>query len=453
METLLHMSHTELKRIEVMQKLIEKRISQVMAANLLQISVRQVKRLLRQYKQCGASGLISKRRGKPSNHKLPDNIKELSMALIREHYHDFGPTFAQEKLLEKHNIRVSVSTLRTWMVEEKIWLTRDQQRKKAYQPRYRRSCVGELIQIDGSDHDWFEGRGPKCTLLVYIDDATSRLMQLRFVPEESTFTYFDATKAYILQHGKPIAFYSDKYSVFRINAKDAKGGDGITQFGRALTDLNIDIINANTCQAKGRVERANQTLQDRLIKELRLNGISNMKDANDFMPQFIPDYNHRFGKDPLSNNDVHRSLQEHEHSNIDNIFCWQEDRTLTKNLTLQYNKVLFLIQDTIQTRKLAGKRVTVYDYHDGHIKIFYDGQELPYRFFDKLQRINPNAIVDNKRLGHVLTYIKEKQDQRDEEQRSKSCPRRYNEISISKDLDVGNSLITQNTASQLSLAL
>lgn len=260
-------------------------------------------------------------------------------------------------------------------------------------------------------------------------------MEIRFVREESTFTYFETTKAYILKHGKPIAFYSDKYSVFRVNAKDAKGGDGITQFGRALTDLNIDIINAHTPQAKGRVERANQTLQDRLIKELRLNGISNIEDANTFAPQFMEDYNCHFGKTPLSENDVHRSLQDHERENLDNIFCWQENRTLSNNLTLQYNKVLFLIQDTSQTRKLGGKRVTVYDYYDGRIKIFYEDQELLYRFFDELQRVDPNAIVENKRLGHILAHIKEKQDQRDE-QRSKSCPRKNNEINLPRHLDV-----------------
>lgn len=439
------MSQKELKRVEIMQKLVEKRMTQAAAADSLQISIRQVKRLLANYRQTGASGLISVRRGKSSNHKLPDNIKELSIALISEHYHDFGPTFAQEKLVEKHDLRVSINTLRKWMIESGIWIPRDQRRNKVHQPRYRRSCTGELIQIDGSDHDWFEGRGPRCTLLVYIDDATSKLMEIRFVSEESTFTYFETTKSYILKHGKPVAFYSDKYSVFRVNAKDAKGGDGITQFGRALTDLNIDIINAHTPQAKGRVERANKTLQDRLVKELRLQDISNMEDANAFAPEFMKDYNRRFGKIPLSENDVHRPLQDHERENLDNIFCWQEDRTLSNNLTLQYNKVMFLIQDSPETRKLAGKRVTVYDYHDGRIKVFYGAQELPYRFFDKLQRVDPNAIVENKRLGAVLAHIKEKQDLRDE-QRSKSCPRRTSAMNLDDRFDIKYAL-RQGTSS------
>jgi len=177
-------------------------------------------------------------------------------------------------------------------------------------------------------------------------------------------------------HGKPVAFYSDKLSVFRVNAKEAKDGDKITQFGRALRELNIDIICANSCQAKGRVERANKTLQDRLVKELRLKNISTIKDANLFLPQFMQHYNNKFTKIPLSQYNAHRKLQAHE--NLYEVFCWQEGRTVSNNLTIQYNKVLYLIEDNIENRKLARKRVTVYDYPDNSIKIRYQGRELTY---------------------------------------------------------------------------
>ena len=185
--------------------------------------------------------------------------------LVREHYSDFGPTLAQEKLEELHDICVTTETLRQWMIRAGVWQTRKQRRKRIQQPRHRRDCYGELVQIDGSDHHWFEDRGPRCVLLVYIDDATGRLMELRMCVSESAFSYFEATRAYLMRHGKSVAFYSDKASVFRVNAKNNITGDRYTQFGRAMSDLNIDIICANTPAAKGRVERANQTLHYKRI--------------------------------------------------------------------------------------------------------------------------------------------------------------------------------------------
>ena len=201
--------------------------------------------------------------------------------LIRERYHDFGPTLAREKLIELHQITVGKETLRQWMTEAGIWTSRRERKQRIYQPRARRDCLGELVQIDGSHHWWFENRGPKCALLVYIDDATGKLLHLRFAPSENTFDYLQATKTYLEEWGKPIAFYSDKHGVFRsTHASEKDRTTGLTQFGRALYELNIDIICANTPQAKGRVERANRTLQDRLVKELRLRGISTLDDAN-----------------------------------------------------------------------------------------------------------------------------------------------------------------------------
>ena len=185
--------------------------------------------------------------------------------MIRERYWDFGPTLAAEKLREVHQITLGRETLRLWMIEAGIWADRKQRRNQVHQPRHRRECVGELVQIDGCEHWWFEDRGPQCTLLVFVDDATSRLMHLQFVESESTFAYFHAARAYLEAWGKPVAFYSDKHGVFRVNHPGALGGDGMTQFGRALHALNIDIICANSSPAKGRVERAHKTLQDRLV--------------------------------------------------------------------------------------------------------------------------------------------------------------------------------------------
>jgi hypothetical protein len=209
------------------------------------------------------------------------------MALIRERYWDFGPTpvqargrlLAAEKLREEHDITLGRETLRLWLIEAGIWADRKQRRQQVHQPRHRRECIGGLVQVDGGEHWWFEDRGRQCTLLVFVDDATSRLMHLQFVESESTFAYFHAVHAYLEAWGKPVAFYSDKHGVFRVNHPGAVGGDGMTQFGRALHALNIDIICANSSPAKGRVERAHKTLQDRLVKELRLAGVSGLAEG------------------------------------------------------------------------------------------------------------------------------------------------------------------------------
>ncbi|SEM22021.1 Integrase core domain-containing protein [Bosea lupini] len=264
--------------------------------------------------------------------------------LIKANYLDFGPTLAAEKLAERHGLRLGVETVRRWMIADGIWRDRRERLKPVHQPRYRRDCVGELIQIDGSQHWWFEDRGPQCTLLVFIDDATSRLMHLQFVTAESTFDYFAATRSYLQRYGKPVAFYSDKHATFRVNKVGATGGNGMTQFGRALDQLNIDIICANVPQAKGRVERANGTLQDRLVKELRLAGISSLEAGNAFLPGFMEDFNRRFAKEPFNDKDLHRPLATDD--DIDEAFAWKEERTVSQNLTLQYDKMLFILEPT-----------------------------------------------------------------------------------------------------------
>jgi hypothetical protein len=261
-----------------------------------------------------------------SNNRIDPALRDFAVTLVQENYLDFGPTFAAEKLHEDHGLKVSRETLRKWMQDAGIWLSR-KQRRTFHQPRLRRECYGELIQIDGSDHHWFEDRGPPCTLLVFIDDATSTLMHLEFVKSESTFSYFGALERYLIKHGRPVAFYSDKHTVFRVANQAAKSGHGMTQFGRALNELNIEILCANTSQAKGRVERANRTLQDRLVKELRLAGIADMDAANAFLPGFTERYNSKFAKPPLRDNDLHRALNV-EPDRLRDILCWRPSRQI-----------------------------------------------------------------------------------------------------------------------------
>ena len=264
METQLHMSTKELSRGEVMQRLLDRRMSQQEAATILQLSTRQVKRVLRLYRQDRAAGLISKQRGRTSNNRLSEAVKHQALNLLKSKYRGFGPTLAHEKLVEKEHLTISAESVRQLMLAEDLWKARKLKKVVTHQLRERRACLGELVQIDGSPHDWFEGRAAPCVLLVFIDDATGKLVQLQFVDSESFFSYSQAAADYFRRCGKPVAFYSDKHGVFRVNQRSAGTGDALTQFGRAMHELDIQIICANTPQAKGRVERANQTLQDRL---------------------------------------------------------------------------------------------------------------------------------------------------------------------------------------------
>jgi transposase len=400
------MSKRELNRIDVLARLESGRLTPAAASELLQIGERQMYRMRRRFREGGPAGIADRRRGRPSNNRLPDGLRNQVVALVREHYGDFGPTLAAEKLAERHDLRVSRETLRTWMIQAGIWLPRAQ-RKRFHQPRHRREHLGELIQIDGCEHRWFEDRGPPCTLLVFVDDATSRLMALGFVPSESAFAYFEVLQRYLETHGKPVAFYSDKHSIFRVN-KEAAGGDGITQFGRALAELNIEIICANSSQAKGRVERAHATLQDRLVKELRLAGISDLEAANAFLPSFIESYNSRFARAPAHDRDLHRPLA--GMSELGDILCWRETRQVSRQLVVNYNRMKFTLHPCEITARLVGQLVEVYDFPDGRLEIRWKGLPLAYGVFDKLQRVSHAAIVENKRLGEVLAWIKERQD-------------------------------------------
>jgi transposase len=415
------MSKRELNRLDVLARLDSDRLTVLAAAGLMNVTPRQTYRLLSRYREGGASAIANQRRGRPSNNRLSDEVRDHAIALVRQFYPDFGPTLAAEKLEERHDLKISRETLRNWMRRAGIWVSRAE-RKRIQQPRYRREHVGELVQIDGSEHRWFEDRGAPCTLLVFVDDATSRLMELRFVASESTFAYFAAVKAYLGRHGKPVAFYSDKHSIFRVSNEDAVSGNGMTQFGRALSELNIEILCANTSQAKGRVERAHSTLQDRLVKELRLAGISTLDEANAFLPGFIAHYNGRFGKPPARDRDLHRVIDPRQ--DLDQILCWREQRTVSHQLVLNYNQMKLTLKAEGLATRLRGKMVEIYDYPDGRLEVRWKGRSLPYAAFDKLQRVSHAAIVENKRLGEVLAWIKEQQDNQPRYSRLPEGPRR-----------------------------
>ena len=296
------------------------------------------------------------------------------------------------------------------MIADGLWRDRKQRRSASISPGHRRDCVGELVQIDGSEHWWFEDRGPQCTLLVFVDDATSRLMHLQFVESESTFAYFHATRAYLEAWGKPVAFYSDKHGVFRVNHAGALGGDGMTQFGRALHALNIDIICANSSQAKGRVERATRPCRIGWSRSCGWPVRPPWPRATPCSRLLSPTTTRALPSRPPNNKDLHRPL--HAGDGLEDAFAWKEERTLSRALTLQYDKVIFILEPSDQAKAAIGKRVTVVDYPDGRLAIRYKGVELAYRTFDKLRQVSQAAIVENKRLGAALAFIREQQIER-----------------------------------------
>lgn len=404
----IQMSDRELTRLRVMIDLADGRLTVAAAEALMGLGRRQIFRLRRAFATDGPSALASRRRGHPSNRRHGETFRRTVLGLVRERYPDFGPTLASEKLAERHDLKIGVETLRQWMIADGLWVDRHHRLPSPHQPRRRRECLGELVQIDGSEHAWFEDRAPKCTLLAFVDDATSRLMHLRFVASESAFDYFRSTRIYIETHGKPVAFYSDKHSIFRVNNKDTAGGDGMTQFSRALSALNIDIICANSPQAKGRIERAFGTLQDRLVKELRLAGISSVATANDWLPGFMADHNGRFARSPANPKDLHRKLTPQD--NLDEILAWREERMVTHNLTLHYDRMMIILDPTPFARQLARKKVEIVNYPDGRFAVQFNGTTLPFRTFDKIQTVDAGAIVENKRLGEVLALVKQQQE-------------------------------------------
>jgi len=389
------MTTKEADRLHHMKLILDKSLSQKSVATALGCSDRHVRRLLKNYKEKGEEGLISQRRGHPSNNRIHLSLQKQVMDLIRNHYNDFGPTFATEKLRRRHGIYLSTETIRNLMIREGIWKPKTKKKLYVHQRRPRRSRIGDLIQTDGSPHRWFEDRGPACCLLIFVDDATSRIMFAQFYSAESTESYIDSTKEYLGMYGRPTAFYTDKHSVFRVNRRHLEDGRNITQYARGLKRLEIDLICANSPQAKGRVERAFGVLQDRLVKELRLHHISSIEEGNGFLPGFLKDHNELFAKEPYCKEDAHRKvLQSHD---LERIFAREEKRKLTKNLTFQYENSLYQIKIKDPGYRLRGAQVTIVKERPEGIKIEYQGKELKYERWEEKTH-EQGRVIGNKEL-------------------------------------------------------
>ena len=387
------MSNKELTRKTEIERVLDQRITQKEAAKRLGISERQFKRILRRYRQEGAGGIVSRKRGKPSNRKTKAELWEA----VREFVTDplmkgFGPTLMAEKLEIRKGIRLSKETVRQIMMESGIWDAKTKKTKEPHPSRPRRNHRGELVQIDGSHHAWLEDRGPKATLLVFVDDATSEILAAEFVPEESFFSYGELCKRYFRQQGLPLSFYSDRFSVFRDNHKGNIAYEPVTQFQRALSVLDIQLICANSPQAKGRVERANQTLQDRLIKEMRLLGICNYEQANQYLPEFIVDYNRRFAVMPGSICDFHRPLDKIQ--DLDFLFSIHDFRIITKTLLIHYAGKVYQIVTNHPAYFYANQEVLITCAPTGIVSAWFDGNLLTLKEIEK--KLKQGVVVSTK---------------------------------------------------------
>jgi transposase len=374
-ERTITMSQKELKRASVLEKVLARGLTQEAAGEMLGICDRQVRRLIKRFKERGAKGIIHRSRGKPSNRATGDKAKERIIKIYRSSYWDFGPTLASEKLFERDNIKISDETLRNWLLKSGDWKKRRNCRKHR-KWRERKHNYGEMLQGDGSHHDWFEGRGPRCVMIAFIDDATGKAYA-RFYEYEGTKPVMDCFKRYIRQKGIPHSIYMDNHSTYKTQEKpsiedELKGIEPLSQFERAVKELEIRFMHAGSPQAKGRVERLFKTMQDRLIKEMRLSGVNSIKAGNEFLKKYLPEYNERFGVMAAGTTNMHRAIP--GDMDLDSILCIKEKRVVRNDFTVSYEKRLYQILN-----RTIAKKVTIEERISGRIVISYAGEELSHK--------------------------------------------------------------------------
>ena len=374
-EDIIMMTQGELKKLHIVKKTLDRTIAQVEAARILEITTRQVRRIAKRIRLQGDKGIIHNSRGRPSNRAWPKRIKDKALKLCREKYHDFGPTLASEKLFEIDKLKVNDETLRLWFIKDNIaYKSRKKRPHRSW--RKRKDCFGEMLQMDGSEHDWFEGRGEPCVFMGYIDDATGRPFG-KFYPYEGTLPAMDSFKCYIEKHGIPISLYLDKHSTYKVNHKrsiedELNDTDPLSQFARAAKELCVNLIHADSPQAKGRIERLFGTFQDRLIKEMRLKGINTIEEANGFLEGYLPVYAKRFGVVPAKDTNLHRPRP--KTVDLDRILCKKTEHALRNDFTVAHDKKLYQIENNIRAKK-----VIVEERMDGSMLILHRGAPLRFK--------------------------------------------------------------------------
>lgn len=382
------MSQKNIKRFDVLSRLLRKEMNGTRAADLLALSIRHIRRLKGLVDQGGAKALLHGNTGKQSNRRIPDNEQKKIISLLRKHYADFKPTFASEKLAERHKINRDPKTIRTIMINEGLWVPKKQKGPEDHRSwRQRKAAYGEMMQFDGSYHDWLEDRGPKLCLLLAIDDATSRVPHAFFDHDEGVFPVFSFWKQYIIANGKPLSIYLDKFSTYKSTKPTSEENHDIkTQFQRAMAELGVEPISAHSPQAKGRVERVFNTFQDRLVKELRLARISTIEDANRFLiEEFLPRFNKRFSVEPRLKENLHRFPSREERTKLDAIFSRKEERVIQNDFTFSFKKQWYQLHETQPVLVRKRERVIVEERIDGSVHIRLRGKYLAYTIVPKRQ--------------------------------------------------------------------
>ena len=377
----------EREKLRVIRQVSEGKLNNNQAAKLLKLSIRQIQRLKVRVRKEGEKALIHGLKNQTGNHKISFEQKEKVLNLIREKYTDFKPSYAAEKLEENHNILVNPETLRLWLIEEKLWKTKKQKSVKYHAWRERKEYFGELEQFDGSYHLWFEsrlldeiGNPQEVCLLASIDDATSQITHALFDFSEGVIPVFNFWKEYLTSLGKPLGIYLDKYSTYKINHKNAVDNSKLlTQFERAMNLLNIKVITANSPQAKGRIERLFGTLQDRLVKELRLNNINTIEEGNKFLwEEFIPRFNAKFSVKALKDGNIHSPPTRSEKQSLDSIFSIKSQRRVNNDYTIQFKNNFYQLEEIQPTTIRPKEKITTEEWLDNSLKFSFKGKYLKY---------------------------------------------------------------------------
>jgi transposase len=389
------MSQKEVCRLGVIRRVLDEGLAQAQAAQLLGLSTRQIKRLCRRVREQGAQGLVSRRRGRSSARRIGSQQRDRYVALVRQHYADFGPLLAHEYLRHEHGFAWSVETLRGWMIQAGLWQARRRRAPRVHSPRARRACLGELVQIDGSHHDWFEGRSAKCCLIAFIDDATGRVLGARLFEQETTQGYLAVLHSLVQCHGAPLALYSDRHGIFtKADPEDANP----TQFERALLQLHIEPICARSPQAKGRVERLFQTLQDRMCKAMRVQGIDTIEQANGWLAGYLGEHNRRFAVNALDPQDMHRPWGGSAQALAD-ICAVHHQRQLSAQGACKFEgSILQLLPNQPHAPK-ARAMVDIAQHGDGTLHLSYRGRSLTYRRFALHEPTHTRHAADHKTLS------------------------------------------------------
>lgn len=378
MEMLL-MSSKERKRMVLLNEVKKGRLSVAEAGRTIGLSYRQTKRIWQRFQKQGEAGLIHQSRGKPGGRRKEPKLRRQVLSRYQQRYPDFGPTLAAEKLCEE-GLEIDHETLRRWLIEKGLWTLGRRKRQQHRSWRERKECFGQMVQLDGSDHDWFEGRRDRAVLMGMVDDATNQTVA-RFFEEETTEASYTVFEAWVHEHGLPQSLYVDRDSIYRCErgasvAEQIAGKEPQTQFGRAMEKLGVELILANSPQAKGRVERRNGLLQDRLVKELRLAGIQDLAAANEFLEKkFLPALNAKFTVQARSAVDTHRRGS----WNLEEILSWEEERVVARNWTVTWKGRWFQIQAEHESLSLVGRKVTLRRLRSRVVQLLYGSKRLSFK--------------------------------------------------------------------------